>query len=71
MYVGLAGVLVAHAIWRGSWAALAPVVGFVVLMDRQQIAAEEAALLTRFGAEYDAYRSVTPRWLGRRSLPIA
>lgn len=71
MYVGMAGLLVAHAIWRGSWAALAPVAGFVVVMDRFQIPAEESALFEKFGAEYDAYRAASPRWLDRRSLALA
>jgi protein-S-isoprenylcysteine O-methyltransferase Ste14 len=71
MYVGMAGLLVANAIWRGSWAALAPVAGFVVLIDRLQIEAEESALLEKFGAEYEAYRAASPRWLDRRSLDFA
>jgi len=68
MYVGLAGLLVAHAVWRGSWTALLPAAAFVGLIDRLQVEAEEAALLERFGAAYDAYRAATPRWLDHRSL---
>ena len=64
MYVALAGLLVAHAVWRGSWVGLVPVAGFVAFIDRTQIQAEEAALLEKFGAEYDAYRASTPRWIG-------
>jgi protein-S-isoprenylcysteine O-methyltransferase Ste14 len=71
MYVGMAGLLVANAIWRGSWVALAPVAGFIVLLDRLQIRAEESALLGKFGAEYEAYRLAAPRWLDRRSLDFA
>ncbi|MEO7944377.1 MAG: isoprenylcysteine carboxylmethyltransferase family protein [Marmoricola sp.] len=71
MYVGMAGLLVANAIWRGSWAALAPVAGFVVIIDRLQIEAEESALLEKFGPEYEAYRAASPRWLDRRSLDFA
>ena len=71
MYVGMAGLLVANAIWRGSWAALAPVAGFVLIIDRLQIQAEESALLEKFGAEYEAYRAASPRWLDRRSLDFA
>src|SRR6188768_624744 len=41
MYVGMTGLLVANAIWRGSWAALAPVAGFALIIDRLQIEAEE------------------------------
>lgn len=69
MYVGMAGLLVAHAVRRGSWTALLPVAAFVVVIDRLQIAAEEPALLANFGADYEAYRTSVPRWLGRRSLP--
>ena len=68
MYVGMAGLLLAHAVWRGSWTALLPVVGFVVFIDRAQIQAEETALLEKFGAAYEAYRATTPRWIDRRSL---
>ena len=71
MYVGLAVLLTAHAIWRGSWVALAPVAGFVLYIDRLQIPTEEAALAQGFGAEYDAYRAAVPRWLDRRSLTWA
>lgn len=70
MYVGMAGLLVANAIWRSSWVALAPVVGFVAFMDRVQIEAEESALLKKFGAEYEAYRKASPRWIGRRSVGL-
>ncbi|MDX6324451.1 MAG: hypothetical protein QOK15_805 [Nocardioidaceae bacterium] len=68
MYTGLTGLLLAHAIGRRSWAGLVPVAGFVVLIDRLQIRAEESALADRFGAEYDAYRAASPRWLDRRSF---
>ena len=53
MYVGLAGLLVANAIRRDSWAALLPVAGFVVVIDRLQIQAEEEALLEKFGTGYE------------------
>jgi protein-S-isoprenylcysteine O-methyltransferase Ste14 len=71
MYVGMAGVLVAQAVWRASWIALIPVAAFVVLIDRGQIDAEEAALAEKFGSDYAAYRASTPRWLGRRSFASA
>ena len=71
MYVGLAGLLVANAVRRGSWTALLPLAAFTLVIDRMQIAAEEAALLARFGADYEAYRVAVPRWLGRRSLSTA
>ena len=67
MYVGLGGLLVANAVWRGSWIGLLPVVAFGAFIDRTQIRAEEVALLDKFGAEYDAYRASTPRWIGPSS----
>ena len=68
MYVGMAGGLLAHAVWRGSWPALVPVAVFVGVIDRLQVEAEETALLGLFGAEYATYRSTVPRWLGLRPL---
>jgi protein-S-isoprenylcysteine O-methyltransferase Ste14 len=68
MYVGMTGLLVAHAVWRGSWVALAPVAAFIAFIDRVQIQAEESALLAKFGPAYDAYRAATPRWLSPRSV---
>ena len=71
MYVGLTGLLVANAVRRGSWRALVPVAAFTLVIDRMQIAAEEAALRARFGADYETYRAAVPRWLGNRSLRAA
>ncbi len=64
MYVGMAGLLAAHALLRGRWAALLPVAAFVAVLDRGQIAAEEAALRERFPEEYAAYSARVPRWVG-------
>ncbi len=64
MYVAMAGGLLAHAIARRSWVGLLPVAAFVVVLDRTQIPAEEAALSARFGAEYHAYLRRVPRWCG-------
>lgn len=69
MYVGMAGLLLANAVRRGSWVALAPVAGFVLAIDRLQIAPEERALRDTFGAEYDRYLAAVPRWLDHRSWP--
>ena len=68
MYVGLAGLLLAHAVHRGSWSALVPVAGFVALIDGYQVRFEEQALREKFGEEYDAYCAAVPRWLDQRSL---
>jgi protein-S-isoprenylcysteine O-methyltransferase Ste14 len=69
MYVGMAGLLVANALRRGSWSGVLPIAAFVGVIDRFQIAAEERALAERFGDDYAAYRVNVPRWLGARSLP--
>jgi len=64
MYVGMAGLLVANAVRRGSWLALLPVGGFVVAVDRLQVQNEERALSSNFGKDYEDYRASVPRWLG-------
>ncbi len=64
MYVALAALLGAHAIVRRSVAAAGPAAAFVVLIDRSQIPAEEAALHAAFGADFEQYRASVPRWVG-------
>lgn len=71
MYLGMAGLLAAHAVWRRSPAALLPVVAFVAVIDRVQVPAEEDALRENFGQAYEAYCAQVPRWLGRRREPAA
>jgi protein-S-isoprenylcysteine O-methyltransferase Ste14 len=68
MYVGLAGLLLANAVRRGSWLALVPLAGFVAVIDRLQIAPEERALRAKFGTAYDEYCAAVPRWIDRRSF---
>jgi protein-S-isoprenylcysteine O-methyltransferase Ste14 len=63
MYLGLATLLLAWAIYLGNLAALAGVPLFILYMNRFQIAPEERALEARFGAEYIAYRARVRRWL--------
>ncbi|CAN7243292.1 methyltransferase family protein [Knoellia sp. LjRoot47] len=63
MYVGLAGLLAAHAFARGGLRTWLPVAGFVAAVDRLQIQPEEAALKATFGDGYDAYRARVRRWL--------
>ena len=63
MYVGMAGVLAAHALWRGPAAAL-PLLAWVTVIDRLQIPPEEASMGELFGGQYAAYRDAVPRWLG-------
>jgi protein-S-isoprenylcysteine O-methyltransferase Ste14 len=63
MYVGLAGVLVAWAVFLASpWALLGPL-AFVLYIGRFQIGPEERALEKLFGSEYAAYRARVRRWL--------
>lgn len=64
MYVAMAALLAAHAVVRGGLRPWLPVAGFVVLMDRTQIAAEERAMRTNFGPAYADYAARVPRWLG-------
>ncbi|WP_067855638.1 methyltransferase family protein [Nocardia shimofusensis] len=64
MYLGLASALTAHAVLRRSAWALLPAAGFVALIDRIQIRAEEEALAERFGEQYEEYCTRVPRWIG-------
>ena len=60
--------LVANALRRGSWTGVLPIVGFVAVIDRFQVAAEERALAEKFGAAYTTYCVSVPRWLGPRTF---
>ena len=63
MYLGMAILLAAWAIYLANIAALAVLPLFVLYMNRFQIAPEERALEARFGAEYSRYRARVRRWL--------
>ena len=63
MYVGLALVLLAWAVFLSSaWTLLGPLV-FALYMNRFQIVPEERVLLGMFGAAYSAYQAKVRRWL--------
>jgi protein-S-isoprenylcysteine O-methyltransferase Ste14 len=63
MYVGLALVLLAWAMFLSSpWGLLGPLV-FALYMNRFQIMPEEKILLGMFGTAYSAYQSKVRRWL--------
>ena len=64
MYLGMAGLLTAHALGLGRWRALLPVAAFLAAVDRLQVVPEEEALRQLFGEEYAAYAARVPRWLG-------
>jgi protein-S-isoprenylcysteine O-methyltransferase Ste14 len=63
MYVALALLLVALAVWLASPVALLGPVAFVLFVDRFQIRPEERLLTARFGTAYEAYRRSVRRWL--------
>lgn len=63
MYVGFAFWLLAWAIFLGSGWALLGVVGFVLYMNRFQIAPEERALRELFGDTFRDYEQRVRRWL--------
>jgi protein-S-isoprenylcysteine O-methyltransferase Ste14 len=63
MYVGMAGLLAAHAVARGGLFTWLPVAGFVAAIDRAQIPPEERALSALFGEEYAGYQQAVRRWL--------
>ncbi len=64
VYLALTGLLVAHAVYRRSLAALLPALAFATVIDRTQVAREEQALQARFGARFTRYRRRVPRWIG-------
>ncbi|MGB0957855.1 MAG: methyltransferase family protein, partial [Litorivicinus sp.] len=60
---GMLCYLLALMYWLGNpIAAIAPL-GFVMLMNRTQIAREEAMLRATFGQEYSQYCSRVRRWV--------
>lgn len=66
MYLGMAGLLFAHSLWRRSWVAAVPAVMFVGWIDRVQVPAEEQHLAERFGHSWTNYSGRVDRWLGLR-----
>lgn len=63
MYLGMALVLAAWAIYLAHAVAWAGVAGFVLYLNRFQIAPEEHALEQKFGEAYCRYCRTTRRWL--------
>ncbi len=68
MYVGMGGLLLANAISRHSVLGLLPAAGFVLVIDKAQIEAEERAMAASFGRDWDQYVATTPRWVDHRSF---
>lgn len=63
MYLGMATLLLAWAVYLSNIAALAGLALFVAYINRFQIEPEERALSARFGEEFDAYCRRVRRWL--------
>ena len=63
MYVGVAIVLVAWAVFLASPWALVGVLAFAAYLTRFQIVPEERALASRFGDAYAIYAARVRRWL--------
>lgn len=68
MYLGLTGVVTAHALWRQNPWGLLPAAGLWVWLDRKQIPAEERALEKIHPQAYREYQESVPRWVGSRSF---
>jgi protein-S-isoprenylcysteine O-methyltransferase Ste14 len=67
MYVAMAGILMANACARRSVVGFLPAAGFVLVINKAQIEAEERAMTANFGADWERYVATTPRWLSLRS----
>ncbi len=63
MYLSLALLLVAYAVWLTNPLTVVVVPLYVAYMNRFQIAAEEAALTSRFSEAYRGYQKRVRRWL--------
>ncbi len=63
MYVGLLCILIGWGVFLSNLFALASAAGFVLYMNRFQIAPEERALEALFGDAFQAYKEKVRRWL--------
>ncbi len=63
MYLGMAALLLAWAVWLGSPWGLVWVPVFVTYMNRFQIEPEERMLRKKFGPRFDVYAEQVRRWL--------
>lgn len=63
MYLGMATLLLAWAVYLSNVAALAGLALFVAYINRFQIEPEERALSARFGEEFEAYCRRVRRWI--------
>lgn len=63
MYLGFLFALAGWGLMLGNGLFLLPLAGYVLYMNRFQIAPEERALTEKFGAEYTAYTQQVRRWI--------
>jgi protein-S-isoprenylcysteine O-methyltransferase Ste14 len=63
MYLGMAILIVSAGIYVGSFLFLPALVAFVLIINKFQIAPEEAALERLFGQEYLDFKMRTRRWI--------
>lgn len=63
MYLGLALLLVAWAVYLSSLWSLVGVLAFILYVNRFQITPEERALTALFGDQFLSYQSKVRRWL--------
>lgn len=70
MYLGMAGSLLAHAMWQRRPLSMVPVALFIMSMNRWQVPIEETALERRFGDDYREYCRQTPRWISNTEMDI-
>lgn len=63
MYLGFVLVLLGIAVLVRTLTPYAVVVAFAIWTDRMYVAVEERMLAARFGAQWEAYRQRTRRWI--------
>ena len=63
MYLGMALILAAWALWLGNAMTALLVAGFVAYIGRFQIVPEERALRAHFGNGFEAYAAQVRRWI--------
>jgi protein-S-isoprenylcysteine O-methyltransferase Ste14 len=67
MYLAVAGLIVGEALLLGQAILLLYALGFVLAVTAFVGGYEEPTLVSRFGDDYNTYRSEVPRWLPRLS----
>lgn len=63
MYLGMAVLLAGWGVYLANPLSLIVIPGYVAYLNRFQIAPEERALESRFGADFARYRAEVRRWL--------